>query len=29
VIAYLASFFGEIATDDAVRTNLLKNCIGG
>jgi hypothetical protein len=27
-LSYLASFFNEIATDDAVRTNLLKDCIG-
>ena len=28
-LAYLGSFFGEIATDDTVRANLLKDCIGG
>ena len=28
-LGYLGTFFGEIATDDAVRSNLLKDCIGG
>ena len=28
-LAYLAGFFGEIATDAAVRSNVLKTCIGG
>lgn len=28
-LAYLGTFFAEIATDDAVRANLLKDCIGG
>jgi hypothetical protein len=28
-LAYLATFYADIATDDAVRTNLLKDCIGG
>ncbi len=28
-LAYLGTFFAEIATDEAVRTNLLKDCIGG
>jgi hypothetical protein len=27
--AYLATFFAEIATDEAVRANLLKDCLGG
>lgn len=28
-LAYLGSFFDEIATDDAVRANILKDCLGG
>jgi hypothetical protein len=28
-IAYLGTFFDDIATDEAVRSNLLKDCIGG
>lgn len=28
-LAYLSTFYADIATDDAVRTNLLKDCIGG
>ena len=28
-LAYLGTFFDEIATDEAVRTNLLKDCVGG
>ena len=27
-VAYLGSFYAEIATDDAVRKNLLKECLG-
>jgi hypothetical protein len=28
-LAYLAGFFNDIATDEAVRANLLKDCMGG
>ncbi|MCL6699779.1 hypothetical protein LZ496_13435 [Sphingomonas sp. NSE70-1] len=28
-LAYLATFYEDIATDEAVRTNLLKTCLGG
>lgn len=28
-LAYLGTFYTDIATDDAVRANLLKDCIGG
>lgn len=28
-LAYLSTFYRDIATDDAVRANLLKDCIGG
>ena len=28
-VAYLGSFFDQISTDAAVRTNLLKDCLGG
>lgn len=28
-LAYLATFYEDIATDDAVRANLLKTCLGG
>lgn len=28
-LAYVGTFFEEIATDEAVRANLLKDCIGG
>ena len=28
-LAYLGTFYEDIATDDAVRTNLLKDCLGG
>lgn len=28
-IAYLGTFFADIATDEAVRANLLKDCLGG
>lgn len=28
-LAYLGTFFADIATDDAVRANLLKDCLGG
>lgn len=28
-IAYLGTFFADIGTDDAVRANLLKDCVGG
>jgi len=28
-LAYLGTFYAEIATDDAVRKNILKDCIGG
>ena len=28
-LAYLGTFFADVASDDAVRTNLLKDCIGG
>lgn len=28
-LAYLATFFDEIATDESVRANLLKDCLGG
>ena len=28
-LAYLGSFFNEIATDEAVRTNVLKGCVAG
>ena len=28
-LAYLGTFFADIASDDAVRANLLKDCLGG
>jgi hypothetical protein len=28
-LAYLGTFFNDIATDEAVRSNLLKDCLGG
>jgi hypothetical protein len=28
-LAYLGTFYSEIATDEAVRANVLKDCIGG